>query len=805
MRAAESISGRRAVYAQLNGERAAWMSAASIEGEAFILQELFERWSYDIDYYQREFAWSADDVRTLVDDLVAQFRVAKRDPRTRQGMRHADPYFLGPFVYHDVRPGVRFLVDGQQRFTVLHLIFIHLHRQAHALGRRDTEDTLNRVIRFAAPGSGWHFRIDIEERRKALQSWYRGHEFQPDVGASLSVRNLAARSDELGELLEDRLEAGDLGRFVEWLLARVILVGIRAPDRDSGFRIFESMNDRGTRLTPVDLLKSFLLSRVREGEEDLNLRWRRMLSELTISRDDEGAPTRFLKAALIARHARVRGSTQDFRAINYELYQWVRRYAAEVLHLTEANEYFTFVDELISLATLYRTFLSASRAPEDHHNLKALYYNEVNGLTNQMVFILAAVRSTDSPTKAKEKAALVADFIDRWYVLRVINDEPAQAADLDHLIPRLVPSLRECKTTEDVRDFLSSELTDDNRFCAILTYQLRGTNSSQVRYLLARITAFTQTGWNEPDLTVEYLSSDRSWHIEHIFADKPERHPDITDPVDFRLLRSRIGVLGLLKGTVNTSVKDKPLSEKIEVYRSENLLLRCLHSAYHLNNKPIRVFAERYGLKQHLRPLTSNTDLRAAVIKRGELYQRLCAAIWDRQALGFSPAPSEPQTDIRGTSSAEPDASQSQRAPAPRKTTGRPTDIQMMIRKGVLTPGTPLVGNVGGTDTTAHIQPDGQLKLATGDAFRKADDAARAVTGKRTEGMVFWQVISADGTRTTLRQLRDQAKPQLANSKRLPPAATNLAEAPWETPGGKIASSSDHRPSRRAPPGEICA
>ena len=64
------------------------------------------------------------------------------------------------------------------------------------------------------------------------------------------------------------------------------------------FRIFESMNDRGTRLTPVDLLKSFLLSHVGEGEEDLNLRWRRMLSELTISRDDEGAPTRFLKAAL---------------------------------------------------------------------------------------------------------------------------------------------------------------------------------------------------------------------------------------------------------------------------------------------------------------------------------------------------------------------------------------------------------------------------------------------------------------------------------------------------------------------------
>lgn len=742
------------------------MCAASIEGKGFTLQDLFESWSYGIDYYQREFAWSADDVRTLVDDLVTQFRQAKQDPRTRKGMRHSDPYFLGPFVYHDVRPGMRFLVDGQQRFTVLHLIIIHLYRQAQALGRRDTEDKLNRVIRFAAPGGEWHFRIDIGERRKALQAWYRGDEFQPGLGASLSLRNLAARSDDLSELLEDRLDADDLGRFVEWLLARVMLVGIRAPSRDSGFRIFESMNDRGTRLTPVDLLKSFLLSHVGEGEEDLNLRWRHMLSELTISRDDDGAPTRFLKAALIAHHARLHGNAHDVRAISQELHQWVRRHAAEVLHLTDANEFFTFVDQLINLATIYRTFLGASRTPDEHHNLKALYYNEANGLSNQMVFILAAVRPADTPSRAKEKAALVANFIDRWYVLRVINDDPAQPADLDKLIPRLVPPLRECKTTEDVRDFLAGELTDDEGFRAILTYQLRGTNSSQVRYLLARITAFVQTGWNEPDLMVEYLSPDRSWHIEHIFADKPERHPGIKDPVDFRLLRNRIGVLGLLKGTVNTSVKDMPLAEKIEVYRSENLLLRCLHSKYHLNNKPIRVFTERYGLKEHLQPLPSNTDLRNAVTVRGELYRRLCVAVWDRQALGFPPALPEPDIDAQHVSPAKPAASTSPKsASAPRKSTSRPTQVQVMVRNGVLTPGTPLVGNVNGTDTRAHIQPDGQLRLSTGDVFRKPDEAARAVTGKRTEGMQFWHVTSSDGTRITLRQLREQSKPQPAKPK----------------------------------------
>lgn len=42
----------------------------SIAGRTFTLQQLFGESRYDIDYYQREYAWSRDDVRTLIDDLT---------------------------------------------------------------------------------------------------------------------------------------------------------------------------------------------------------------------------------------------------------------------------------------------------------------------------------------------------------------------------------------------------------------------------------------------------------------------------------------------------------------------------------------------------------------------------------------------------------------------------------------------------------------------------------------------------------------------------------------------------------------
>jgi hypothetical protein len=185
-----------------------------------------------------------------------------------------------------------------------------------------------------------------------------------------------------------------------------------------------------------------------------------------------------------------------------------------------------------------------------------------------------------------------------------------------------------------------------------------------------------------------------------------------------------------------------------------------LHSDYHLSVKPIRVFMERFDVKDHLRPLADDTDLPAAVLARGELYRRLCVAIWSRERLGFPSAPAE-TTEVMSETVVAPAPS----VPAQQVPRSRPTDIQMMIRKGVLAPGTPVIGHADGADTTAEIQPDGQLRLSTGDTFRRADDAARAVTGKKTEGMPFWHVMQPDGTRISLRQLRNETSRRRAMPK----------------------------------------
>jgi hypothetical protein len=185
----------------------------SVDGRTYTLRELFRQAVYAIDYYQREYAWSADDVRTLVGDLFEAFNREPRGYRWWRSREPGEPYFLGPFVFVEEDRGRRLLVDGQQRFTSLHLIFLHLYRRAHDLRERTTVEQLSPVILDDVIAGHPRFRIDIDERRELLEALYFDRQYQIPFNATISVRTLWARSRQIEELLTEKLSSDDCARF----------------------------------------------------------------------------------------------------------------------------------------------------------------------------------------------------------------------------------------------------------------------------------------------------------------------------------------------------------------------------------------------------------------------------------------------------------------------------------------------------------------------------------------------------------------------------------------------------------------
>jgi Protein of unknown function DUF262/Restriction Enzyme Adenine Methylase Associated/Protein of unknown function (DUF1524) len=724
------------------------MASGRISGRALSLDALFQgRTTYAIEYYQREFAWGPDEVRTLLGDLVEEFERADRARRSRWST--LPEFFLGPFVYADEASDRRFLVDGQQRFTTLHLIFLHLLRMAPENPRDKTRHRLTTAVVAGYEGDRTRFRLDIDERQQAKDALLYGKPFELQPGHSLTVQNLWNRSEQIADELDQRLDSDQHSRFVDWLLDRVIMIGIEAVDRDSGFRIFESMNDRGARLTSVDLMKSFLLSRAGRDEEKLNVAWREMIAEVTRRRGDSDAPKEFLRAYLIGRHADLSEGSEDARQITDAPHVWARTHANDVGLVEEGEPYHAFVSQLIDMGRAYGDLAAATVHPYDTNDREALYYNRINGVTAQIPLVLAAIQPEDTPTTIREKARVAANYVDLLVVLRAINDDSTRPDDLNQEVLDVVHAVRGCRSATELGVVLGAHLPPLD-FDLVTAFGLRGDNRAQVRYILARLTAYVEHAMGQANAVQRYLADDRSWHIEHLFPDHAEQHPQL-EPRRFRAVRNRLGGLGLLPAPDNTSVRDLPYAEKINWYRRHNTLLAVLAPGYEQRNPALRKLRTSHHLDKTLHAFGTAPSIDAVVEGRGQLYRDLARYVWDPARLGLAVPEKEPESSPTPTEPA--DTQHARDTPASRR--GRRTDILGLITAGRLKPGTRLHGTHRGTRHEVQIDDNGRLWLDE-DSYRLPDDAGKTATGRKTcAGWKFWHVDLADGTAVPLGEFRD--------------------------------------------------
>lgn len=317
-----------------------------ITGTARSVSQLLSNNRYGLDFYQREYIWREAEAGELVDDLVGRFLVEFEPTHERQQIMSYRPYFLGPIVTAQ-RDGIRYLVDGQQRITTLSLLLIYL-RHALAEKYRQDSDALNSLI------FSWHlgkenFNLDVDEREECMLALLKDRGFDSQ-GQPESVRNLWNRYRTIEERFpHDDLKEDILPYFADWLQHRVIFVDIGAVDQDMALEIFETMNDRGLRLSNMDMLKSFLLAHVGDEDliRDLNDRWRRRVTELTDA--EWNADSEFVKAwlrgnyATTQRQRKANAQPGDFDVIGTAFHKWVRDHATQI-GLDREVDYQRFVE-----------------------------------------------------------------------------------------------------------------------------------------------------------------------------------------------------------------------------------------------------------------------------------------------------------------------------------------------------------------------------------------------------------------------------------------------------------------------------
>lgn len=606
-----------------------------ITGTDRSVSDLLANNRYGLDFYQREYSWGERQVRELIDDLAGRFLDEFEPNHERRQVLSYRPYFLGPIVTAQ-RDGVRYLVDGQQRVTTLSLLLIHL-RKCLAETHLDDATALDSLISSFSLGQRT-FNLDVDEREKCLFAILEGRDFDTQAEPA-SVRNLWEQYHTIVERFPENLQGDTLPFFADWLQRRVILVDIRTRERDMALEIFETMNDRGLRLSNTDMLKSYLLARVGDEEQIrvLNDRWRRRVTELTDAENDADAD--FVKAwlrgnyATTQRERKANAAPGDFDDIGTAFHKWVRENAARIGLRREAQYRDLVERDFFSLSSRYLELLRASQ--ELRPEFKAVYYNARAGFTLQLPVILAAITPDDDDATFTEKTALVSGALDIYVVRRMVNFRNFGYSTVVYSMFNLMKDVRN-RPTEEVRDALRVWLDNEGEtLTKVREYSLHQRNRKHIHYLLARITAWLDDQLGTPATFANYVNRSRKhpFEIEHILANNFERHQgEFDDSSDFENRRNAFGALLLLPKDFNASYGDMPYDRKVEHYRPQNPLASSLHPKTYENNPSFLRLRENYGLSLKPHPTTFS---KADIDERTKLYQELVEIIWDPARIGL--------------------------------------------------------------------------------------------------------------------------------------------------------------------------
>jgi len=429
------------------------------------VQQLLQSQSFSIDEYQREFKWEKGNIEELLTDLRDKFLSSYQEGDETRKVSNYEDYFLGSIIVSK-RNGRNYLIDGQQRVTSLTLLLIYLHQAAKKQGQ-PVIGSLAPLIYSDNLGEP-RFNLDIPERLPVIEALFKDEEFNPD-GKEESIQTMYARYQDLERLdLVGELKQA-LPHFIYWLMTKVGLIEIATDNDNYAYAIFETMNDRGKPISPVDMLKAYLLAPVEDADKRRNANqvWKKQVLEL-ISWGGEHEPERdasCIKAWLRAQYAdsireRKAGATdKDWEQIGSTFHRWVRDSHAKLKLGTEAENLALISTHFPFFGKAYRLILDASRTYTK--GLEAVYYNAHNEFTWQNTVLLAPLAVTDDNETVRRKIADTATYLDLWLMRRTVNYIRVGYSSTSYSMYLLCKEIRNT-TLADLVEILSKKLAEDD-------------------------------------------------------------------------------------------------------------------------------------------------------------------------------------------------------------------------------------------------------------------------------------------------------------------------------------------------------
>ncbi len=610
------------------------------------VKQLLNGQSFSIDEYQREYKWEREHITVLLTDLRDKFlNCYQTGDETRKVSEYED-YFLGSIIVSK-RNNKSFLVDGQQRITSLTLLLIYLYQTAKSM-HLDIAGELAPLIysdNYGEPS----FNLDIPERLPVIEALFKAQPFNVD-GKEESIRTMFDRYQNIEQvdLIGELNDA--LPHFIYWLMNKVGLIEIATDNDNYAFAIFETMNDRGKPLSPVDMLKAYLLAPVSDEikRRNANQIWKKQVldliswgGELSQERDASCIQAWFRSQyADTIRERKADSCDKDWELIK-NFHRWVRDNRDRLSVGDQSENLRLMTNDFPFFANAYKLILTYSKIYSK--GWEAIYFNAHNEFTWQNTVLLAPLMTSDDVETVRRKMVLTASYLDIWLMRRVVNYIRVGYSSTSYAMWLLCKDIRR-KTIDELVEILKRKLdNDDVTFDGCLAKGRGGIDAlilnqfsrRYVFHLLARITAHIEKGAGRSDLFNKYVDREvkNSFDIEHIWADDFSRHSsEFGFNQEFQEWRNHVASLLLLPADVNRSLQAKSYTEKSIKYGSENFYAASLTDNAYKNQPQFEIFRTTNNLPFQSHILFGKKDQ----LERRKLVAALVNLVWSPERINIA-------------------------------------------------------------------------------------------------------------------------------------------------------------------------
>lgn len=507
--------------------------------------------SFQIPIYQRDYSWTKEEWEDLWNDI--------------EDIPNDKTHYLGYLVWQPIEESndSYLIIDGQQRITTLSLLALAVCKLLKDWAEEgiETEGNLQRyeevrkryIGNYSLSKLATDSKLELNRNNNDFYQSYLLNLRKPQAISKLkpSQKLLQQAFDFFYEKLSGKFANNKSGaELSETFLERtagsgLVFTIIEVKNDLDAFKVFETLNARGVKLSTADLLKNYLFSKASKlGQLDLDeaeRRWQNIIDSLSTN-----DVTTFIRHYWNSRYGLEREST---------LFKGIRN------TIKDAEQAFDLLQSLENNVVFYAGFgnpFDEIWNKNEQKQLKVLKYLGVTTCYSLMISALEFLPRNEFENLLKEIVAITFRY-------NVSGRNPNEAERAFSKVAVQV-SKDELRTVREIALQLKSIYVSDADFTQL--FSTAEINFRRKKDLIKYILVEMENQLSNKENQVEDAKST----IEHILPQNPGSLWETTFPIDIQSdYANRIGNYTLLEASINQKLTNEmSFDEKLEFYKKSN-------------------------------------------------------------------------------------------------------------------------------------------------------------------------------------------------------------------------------------------